>query len=379
MNRVAPTEPASRRLLDLARRDKAAAEEALAKLPVEAQVATVCETRLEDRGRILALLPDVGAVVPYLPPAELCFTVKAIGLADAAWLLEYATPEQTVAALDLDAWSGTELDRVIANEWLQAFASTSQDAQLRALEALDDELIMLALRDRIGVEQQPDEKEDWSPPDSSQTLEGKFYYWALHDKDDLDDITVLLKTLFECSYWHYFRLMLAVCWELTSDSEEWALRWRTGRLEDLGFPTWDDAMQIYRFLGPAQRAALPPEVRPIEIGAWALPVWIPQLPEVGGPGDRIFRAIGALPDDARRASFYAFIALSNRVAVADRMPLGDAASTPNAIAKAARITSEGLAHVATENGLSDTDVLERASLEHLFRVGANLDPENARP
>jgi len=379
MNRVAPTEPSPRQLLDLARRDKAAAEEALAKLPLEAQVATVCETRLEERGRLLALLPDVGAVVPYLPPAELCFTVKAIGLADAAWLLEYATPEQTVAALDLDAWSGTELDRVAANEWLQAFARTSQDAQLRALEALDDELIMLALRDRIGVEQQPDEKEDWSPPDGSQTLEGKFYYWALHDKDDLDDITVLLKTLFERSYWAYFRLMLAVRWELTSDSEEWALRWRTGRLEDLGFPTWDDAMQIYRFLGPAQRKALPPEVRPIEIGAWQLPVWIPQLPEVGGPGDRIFRAIGALPDDARRASFYAFIALANRVAVADRMPLGDAASTPNAIAKAARIASDGLAHVATENGLSDTEVLGLASLEHLFRVGANLDPENARP
>ncbi len=372
-------EPASRRLLDLARRDKAAAEDALAKLPVEAQVATVCETPLEERGRILALLPDAGAVVPYLPPAELTFTVKAIGLADAAWLLEYATPEQTVAALDLDAWTGTELDRATANEWLQAFARTSQDAQLRALESLDDELIMLTLRDRIGVEQQPDEKEDWSPPDSSQTLEGKFYYWALHDKDDLDDITTLLKTLFERSYWHYFRLMLAVRWELTSDSEEWALRWRTGRLEDLGFPTWDDAMQIYRFLGPEQRTALPPEVRPIEIGAWQLPVWIPQLPEVGGPGDRVFHAIGALPDDARRASFYAFIALANRVAVADRMPLGDAEATPKAIAKAARITSAGLAHVASENGLSDTEVLERASLEHLFRVGANLDPENARP
>jgi len=379
MDRVALTERASRRLLHLARRDKAAAEEALAKLPVEAQVATVCETPLEDRGRILGLLPDAGAVVPYLPPAELCFTVKAIGLADAAWLLETATPEQTVAALDLDAWSGTELDRVTANEWLQAYARTSQDAQLRALESLDDEVIMLTLRERIGVEQEPDEKEDWSPPDGSQTLEGKFHYWALRDDDDLEDITILLKTLFERSYWHYFRLMLAVRWELTADSEEWALRWRTGRLEDLGFPTWDDAMQVYRFLGPEQRQALPPEVRPIEIGAWQLPVWIPQLPEVGGVGDRIFHAIGELPEDARRASFYAFIALANRVAVADRMPLGDAESTPKAIAKAARIASEGLAHVASENGLSDTEVLERASLDHLFRVGANLDPENARP
>ena len=379
MDRVAPTEPGTLRLLDLARRDRAAAEEALAKLPLAEQLAVVCEAPLRDRGRLLGLLDHPEAVVPLIPPAELCFTVKEIGLADAAWLLEYATPEQTVAALDLDAWSGTELDRAIANEWLQALARTSQDAQLRGLEALDTELVVLALRDRIGVEQRPDEHEGWSPPDGAQTLEGQFHYWAVREDDDLADVTTLLRTLFERAYWTYFRIMLAVRWELDSDTEEWSLRWRTGRLEDLGFPTWDEAMRIYRFLGPDQRDALPPEVAPIEIGAWPLPVWMPRLPEVSGPGERIFRAVAGLPDEARRASFYAFVALANRVAVADRLPLGDAESTPKAFAKAARFASEGLAHVAAAHGLSDTEVLARASLEHLFRVGANLDPERARP
>ena len=61
------------------------------------------------------------------------------------------------------------------------------------------------------------------------------------------------------------------------------------------------------------------------------------------------------------------------------MPLGDAESTPRAIDKAARLISEGLAHVAVQNGLEDTDVLRRVSLERLFSVGANLDPEAARP
>jgi hypothetical protein len=379
MDRVAPTEPTSRRILDLARRDRAAAEEVLGKLTVEDQLALVCEAPLAERSRLIALLDQPEAVIPLMPPAELCFTVKEIGLADAAWMLESITPEQTVAALDLDAWSGTELDRATANTWLEAFARTSQDSQLRALEALDAELLVLALRDRIGVEQQPDEHEGWSPPDGSQTLENKFHYWALRDDDDLSDITTLLRTLFERAYWTYFRIMLAVRWELTSDSEEWALRWRTGRLEDLGFPTWDEAMRIYRFLGPAQRRQLPPEVAPIEMGAWRLPVWMPQLPEIRGPGERLFRAIAEQEDAARRASFYAFVALANRIAVADRMPLGDAESTPRAIAKAARYASDGLAYVAAEQSLSDGEVLKRASLEHLFRVGANLDPESARP
>ena len=365
-------------LVALARRDPRAAEQALAALPIAAQVAVVCEAPLAERDRILGLVPHPETLIPELPPAELCFTIKAIGLADAAWVLEYATPEQTVAALDLDAWRGNELDLATANEWLQAFARTSPESRVRALESLDAELLTLALRARIGVVQKPDEKEGWTPPEGSQTLEGQFYYWALDDGDDLADVTEHLRALFESAYWSYFRLMHAVQWELGSDSEEWALRWRTGRLEDLGFPTWDESMRIYRFLDPEARRALPPE-SPAPIGEWPLPVWLPQLSETGGAGDRVFRAIAELDERERRASFYAFVALANRIAVADRLPLGDAESTPAAIAKAARFASAGLAYLAAEHGLRDAELVRRVGLEQLFRVGANLDPEAARP
>jgi len=365
-------------LIALARRDPRAAEQALAALPIAAQVAAVCEAPLADRGRILGLAPHPEALIPELPPAELCFTIKAIGLADAAWVLEYATPEQTVAAFDLDAWRGNELDLASANEWLQAFARTSPESRVRALESIDAELLTLALRSRIGVVQKPDEKEGWTPPEGAQTLEGQFYYWAIADSDDLADVTDHLRALFEGAYWSYFRLMQAVQWELGSDSEEWALRWRTGRLEDLGFPTWDEAMRIYRFLDPSARRALPAEA-PEPPAEWPLPVWLPQLPEPGGPGDRVFRAIAELDERERRASFYAFVALANRIAVADRLPLGDAESTPAAIAKAARFASAGLAYLAAEHGVRDAELLRRVGLERLFQVGANLEPEAARP
>jgi hypothetical protein len=377
MDPVARAEPNALELLALARRDPRAAEQALAALPVEAQVAVVCEAPLAERGRILGLVPYPEALIPELPPAELCFTIKAIGLADAAWVLEYATPEQSVAALDLDVWRGNELDVATANEWLKAIARTSSEATVRTLEALDAELLVLALRARIGVVQKPDDADGWSPPESSQTLEGQFHYWALADDDDLADVTSHLRALFESAYWSYFRLMLAIQWELESDTTEWALRWRTGRLEDLGFPTWDDAMRIYRFLDPDARRELPAEAPPLP-AEWLLPVWLPRLPETGGAGDRIFRAIADLDEAERRAIFYAFVALANRIAVADRLPLGDAESTPKAIAKAARLASAGLAHLADQHGLRDAELVRRVSVEHLFRVGANLDPDGAR-
>src|SRR5262245_35206507 len=158
MDPVARREPDAHQLLALARRDPSAAERALADLPIAAQVAVVCEAPLAERGRILGLAPQPEALIPELPAAELCFTIKAIGLADAAWVLEHVTPEQTVAALDLDAWHGNEVDLANANEWLQAIARTSPEARVRALEALDTELLVLALRARIGVVQRPDDE-----------------------------------------------------------------------------------------------------------------------------------------------------------------------------------------------------------------------------
>lgn len=377
MERAARIETGARELLALARRDPSAAERALAALPIAGQVAVVCEAPLAERGRILGLVPHPEHLIPEMPPAELCFTIKAIGLADAAWVLEHATPEQTVAALDLDAWRGNEVDVATASEWLQAIARTSPEARVRALEALDAELLMLALRARIGVVQKPDDAEGWQPPASSQTLEGQFHYWALADGDDLDDVTALLRAMFEPAYWSYFRMMQALQWELGSDSEEWALRWRTGRLEDLGFPTWDDAMRIYRFLDPGERRELPAK-EPIVTAEWPMPVWLPRLLETGGADDRIFRAIAELDDEERHAVFFAIVALANRIAVADRLPLGDAESTPKAIAKAARFASSGLAYLAREHGLRDAELVERVGVERLFRVGANLDPDGAR-
>jgi hypothetical protein len=48
------------------------------------------------------------------------------------------------------------------------------------------------------------------------------------------------------------------------------------------------------------------------------------------------------------------------------------------IEKAARLISDGIAHVASAHGLPDAEVLRRLTLERLFGIGANLDPAGAR-
>jgi hypothetical protein len=367
-----------RALLDLARRDRAAAAVAIGALAPDAQAELVCSAPVARRAQILDLLPQPEEVIPRLPEAELCFTVKAVGLESATWILEHATPDQLVACFDLDAWQGDVPDPGKLGAWLEALGETSDEALLRSLHALDPELLASYLHARVAVTLVPSEREDFEPPIGGKTLDGQFYVVALREGDDLAALLHLLRVLFERDYWSYFRLLQSAIWEPVAETEEWALRWRTGRLQDLGFPTWEEALGIYRPLAADELAALPEKEEALQVAEWRLPVWIPALPEGAESRHLIFRAIARLSAEERRAAFYAFVATANQVAVADRMELSDAETTPRAIEKAALWISRGLEHLAAQTGRPVEALLRRLPLERLFQVGVNLDRDAAR-
>ena len=373
--------PEARRLLTLARNNRRAAEKELAALAPELQATVICKSSLSIRRQMIELLPDPEAVIPLLPEAEFCYTCRAIGLEDASWLLPMASEEQIVACFDLDGWIGLQVDPARLDAWMATIASTGDETMLRAARSLDPELLVIFLRSHVDVFLKPSEQDnpDWSPPDRSQTLEGQFYFVAKNSNDDLASMLTLLHALFQGDYWLYFRVIQAVREELPIENEEWALRWRTGRLEDLGFPSWDAAMRVYGFLRPDRLADLPKTEFALDLENSSLPIWSSELPGVRGDERALFRATRELAAEERNAVFYALIALANRIAVADRMELGNPESLPVAMEKAARFTSDGLEFVAHENGLSLEEALRRVSLERLFRVGANLDRDAAFP
>lgn len=374
-----PSAAESRRILALAQRDRNAARRELARMPTSEQVALVCEAPLAARRQILELLPAPELVVPELPEAELCFTAKAIGLADAGWLLAHATPEQIVACIDLDAWSSTDLvpDRARLDEWLAVLADAGEPALLGGARSLDPELVVLWLRARVEVWLRPNEP-DWQPPPGAQSLEGQFFFRALREGDDLSDVRALLDALFREEYWTYFRLLQAVNWELEAETEEWALRWRNGRLQDLGFPSIEEARALYAILPESSLDALAePETEPL-VPEWQLPFWMPRLPVASNAAHSLFRALAALAPDERPAHLYTFLMLANRVAVAEKLPLGDAESIPVSIEKAAALASRGLDHLVAVRGVAAPDALRRTTLERLFRIGLTLQQRESR-
>ena len=368
----------AQRILKLSRTDKREAEQALAALPLPVQVAIVCEAPVASRAKILGMLPEPEAAIPMLPEGELVFTVKGVGLDDASWILEHATPRQLATCFDLDAWKGLDPDRTSIAHWFAVLAEAGESTLLRATHAIDPEVLSLYIRSQVDVMLDPND-EEWQAPVGAQTLEGQFYFVAKKEGDDIAPLLQLLHALFREDYWLYFRMMQGVMWELEPELEESSLRWRTGRLADLGFPSWEDSMRVYGHLRPELRGVLAEHATVAPIGEWDLAVWLPNLPSLTKNEHSIFSAVQELDEHARRGFFYAFVSLANKVAVADRMSLGEAETLPKAIEKAAVISSRGLEHLATENETGLADALGRTTLEYMFRVGASLDPESAHP
>jgi hypothetical protein len=138
-------------------------------------------------------------------------------------------------------------------------------------------------------------------------------------------------------------------------------------------------MEIYHFIRRDDRTAISDEATSLVVGEWHLPVWMPSLPASADHQHLLFRTLAQLDESERRSALYAFTSLANKVAVADRMELSDAEATPIAIDKVADFASVGLGFISTELGLDTADILRRVSLQRLFSVGANLEPERAYP
>jgi hypothetical protein len=231
---------------------------------------------------------------------------------------------------------------------------------------------VLWLKHRVEVWLRPTDP-GWEPPAGSLTLDGQFFLRPRREGDDLADVRALLDALFREDYWAYFRLLQGVEWELESETEEWALRWREGRLLDLGFPSWEEAAALYAIVPARSLDELREAPEPAESGEWRLPIWMPRLPVSASAVHSLWRALAALGEEERRPYVFALLALANRVAVADRLPLGDAESVPRALEKVAALASRGLDRLAAAHGLAPVDVLRRAPLERLFRVGFTLE------
>src|SRR4051794_34612659 len=101
--------------------------------------------------------PELGALVPRLPPETLHALVHRAGLHACGDLIAAATPAQLTSVLDLDLWQhgrpgqDEHFDPHRFGEWLEVLAESGASVSARVVAALDEDLVVVGLSGHIRV------------------------------------------------------------------------------------------------------------------------------------------------------------------------------------------------------------------------------------
>ncbi|HYG69105.1 MAG TPA: DUF6178 family protein, partial [Anaeromyxobacteraceae bacterium] len=268
------------------------------------------------------------ALVRALPADELYFTIRDVGLADAVELVQLASADQFKVFLDLDAWRGYAFEPSRAMPWIRAArAGAAMEPKAAArwaakLSALDPEVLFLLLRTSLRIH---DLEQDPDPEITSdrfmRTPEGKFVVEFAVEGTEYVAIRGLLDDLYAEDPFKATRLLSAIRWEMESELEETALRWRSGRLADLGYPSLEEALSWFA-RPPAAPAEAPPGMPGRPAG-----FYLAQFRR-GSPLDR---AAAALEVEDRDAFELQLVGAANAVLVADAVDPGDLEAVRRAV------------------------------------------------
>jgi hypothetical protein len=323
--------------------------------------------RVRGKARLALMLEarEPAALVRRLPADELYFTIREIGLSDASDLVRLASAEQFRAFLDLACWTGGEVEPQRALPWLRAARAGALDepraaARWRAkLHALDHEMLALVLRETLRVH---DLGEDPDPHLESgsflRTPDGRHVVEFLVGGAEYAAVRGIVDDLYAEDPFRATRLLSSLRWDLRSELQETELRWRTGRLADLGYPPLEEALSWYA--RPPSRPAPRPGTPARPPGFW--------LDRVGA-GSLLARAWARLPPEARGRLELELVTAANAVLVADSVDPADLEAVRRSVETARAFVEMGLDEEAAHDEERAAEVLGETSVKALFQRG----------
>lgn len=340
-----------------------------------------------DAPLVLGDLDEPADVVPLLAPQT--FVKVAKQLRDEGrleLLLPYATAEQLTSLFDIDAWNEDRVDLARARGWLLAIAEAYHASKPRGALAdlvyeMDPEMWTYALLDGttvIDLDPDDDASRDLAAErlSDARTWQSPDGFFVIGVGDDAMGHAALqiLNYLYGDNLAEGRKIALSIESAIASEIEEELLRFRSGRLADLGFVAREEAMKLFRPLD--HRAAAEAEPRDFrylkdddaEVGAGAL---------VGAWAHaELLRGVMARLSDAEHGlRAREFLLLVNEVMAAQRFAPGNEALQERAIDQTRSTISIGLEMLATTRaGHPDpeaflADRVREIGLRDVFRVG----------
>jgi hypothetical protein len=230
---------------------------------------------LTRRGERLLAATDLAEEVATLEPLEAYYIVRELGMDQALPILRELSHEQLQACLDLDCWNRYDFSVESLDEWLAPFASIDAETLAQTFLSLDYVVQLLFLTQTVTVydpdtDQVPPEDETRETTARAMTPDG-FYLLELKMPDLALKVHpfALLDAMYQYDPTATHRLLSEIRVDLPTQIEEEALRFRGGRMEDLGFASPSEAIGL--FSKPPSRKPLPRPREPLDSAVTRLP------------------------------------------------------------------------------------------------------------
>jgi hypothetical protein len=329
------------------------------------------------RQRIDQLLeaPNSAELVQALPPVEYALLLKAAPEMRAA-LLALGHPEQIRTVLDLDCWQKDTLQSGRVLEWLEELQRSGEESFQQTLHALDPELLLVALRQYVRVHAALSPEEDPDPVPYDEVLANELYRVEFIDPDSLwnERIQRLLTVLRQVDFDFYHTLMQGSMWGIDSELEEMAYRWKSGRLQDEGFPDYYDALESYYMLegeAPLLSVSMEPPGPPAsaaETGVVPSYAW-----GVMPSNSLVARALdGDFDPPTLERLCWEMVALCNRELVIDQVDFADAQAVRTSLRRVHAYLNIGLDALRGQEVSPLSALLTTHALREICQVGVGL-------
>jgi hypothetical protein len=349
---------------------------ALANLDIRRQAELVLRLPAEQRAQFLLDSPKPMALVRAIPDGDFYLTVREVGPQGALPLLALASSSQIAHLLDLESWRRDRFDALRCGAWVALLVEAGEATIRRFARTIDDETLILLFRLWVkvkpldidheeptrghGITEVGDER-GFIAPDGANMLSPERTEHALAARR-------LAEVIYLDDRDRYLGIVRSALFELPSEVEETALHWRASRLEEHGYPTWEEALSIYA----------PPEAVPAALSEPPLPAALANNETQAAPraalrvlGQEgiIVRGVDAMSPADRERALFGLMALANRVLVADGGDAGSIEAHTLVIERAGAYVGLALESRGATDGASAAPILAEVSIVELFREG----------
>lgn len=317
---------------------------------------------------------DAPAAIAALAPGEVFELVHEAGFEESTELIALATPEQLQGCLDFESWDKDEYLPVAFHPWLAVLLEAGFEKVGEVWAGLDAEARMLWMQRHVQVfdvtlEEAPDEDDDGP----MMTTPDGFFVLKLLGEEDSQRLTMrLVEDLYRADAHLARHTIQGARSEPAAELEESSYRWRAGRLADLGYVDFHDALELFRPLevdqlrleedgGGANVLDTSGSTAPIAVAKEVL------------ARPFLARALAEIEDAAELARIEgAILYLVNRVLAAARAKPGQKEVVERAAQYASATLSLGLEAASRGDARRAAAALGQLSLPRIFRAGYTL-------